>query len=83
MILWYCDIVILRYCDIMILLYCDIVILFYCAIDDIVGHLSISHRLSPLSLARSLSNPNPDSKVAVVCKQWLTMVKIVENGQNC
>ena len=39
-------------------------------IDQIVGDLGISHCLSPLALARSLANPNPDSKVPVVCQQW-------------
>ena len=54
-------------------------------IDQIVGDLSISHRLSPLALARSLANPNPDSKVPVVCQQWSqwsTMVTMVNNGHN-
>ena len=55
-------------------------------IDQIVGDLGISHRLSPLALARSLANPNPDSKVPVVCQQWTlqwsTMVNNAEdNGQ--
>ena len=57
-------------------------------IDQIVGDLGISHRLSPLALARSLANPNPDSKVPVVCQQWtlqwstmVTMQKtMVNNG---